>query len=317
MNNGYGIYQPLQYSEAKKPRRGKMLLMVLGTLIALFPVAYLMVYYIPMHSVAPVPEVVTVKDLDRYDAEKNGKLVLVGDVHGQYEELKHLLKKADFDEKKDHLVLLGDFLTKGTGSIEVLEHAIKIGASCVRGNHEHEILNIYAQIHGMPADGDDKDWVDDAKDRDLALARKLKPKHVNYLTSCPAILRLGKVTELGVNGVACHGGLQWHISELEDQDPEVVWTIRTLLPPDYKTPAEDRDGEPWAEKWNEHQKTLPFDKRQVVFYGHDAGNGLTLRKYTKGLDSACVRGERLSSIVISGVPGDYKEELVSVACKEP
>lgn len=46
-------------------------------------------------------------------------------------------------------------------------------------------------------------------------------------------------------------------------------------------------------------------------YGHYAAKGLDIRKYSKGLDSNCVRGGRLSAFVI----GRKKEELVSVGCR--
>lgn len=46
-------------------------------------------------------------------------------------------------------------------------------------------------------------------------------------------------------------------------------------------------------------------------YGHYAAKGLDIRKYSKGLDSNCVRGGRLSAYVI----GKKKEELVSVSCR--
>lgn len=43
----------------------------------------------------------------------NGRLVVVGDVHGCKEELEQLLKKVDFREGKDHLILTGDIIAKG------------------------------------------------------------------------------------------------------------------------------------------------------------------------------------------------------------
>lgn len=49
----------------------------------------------------------------------------------------------------------------------------------------------------------------------------------------------------------------------------------------------------------------------VYRYGHYAAKGLDIRKYSKGLDSNCVRGGRLSAYVI----GKEKEELVSVGCR--
>jgi hypothetical protein len=60
-------------------------------------------------------DLIQIKDMDEEHLPKKGKrLVFVGDVHGCREELDHLLKKVDFKHKRDHLVLAGDMITKGT-----------------------------------------------------------------------------------------------------------------------------------------------------------------------------------------------------------
>lgn len=50
----------------------------------------------------------------------------------------------------------------------------------------------------------------------------------------------------------------------------------------------------------------------VVIYGHDSKTGLNIRKWSKGLDSGCVNGDRLSGLLIDA----EKTEVVSVKCKE-
>lgn len=37
----------------------------------------------------------------------------------------------------------------------------------------------------------------------------------------------------------------------------------------------------------------------TVVYGHDAKSGLSLKEYTKGLDSGCVKGGKLTALVVS------------------
>ena len=65
------------------------------------------------------------------------------------------------------------------------------------------------------------------------------------------------------------------------------------------TPSEDRDeGEKWHEVWAAAQQRLRHADRMLVVYGHDAKQGLVQREYSIGLDSACVRGERLSALVV-------------------
>lgn len=339
----------------------------------------------------PVPDLVRVGVLPedyKPDHHEDKRLIIVGDVHGNLKYLKKLLKKAHFVKGRDHLVMCGDFITKGPDSFGVLDFAMDIGAACVRGNHEDEVLNLYSEYHGLPApkvappqydvvaaedvgdvqnseydqgmdsdmdndhdDHDDTDtdndhehhrcggglfgWLrglhnwgkrvrslarrDDASIRgptDELVARHLEAKHVEYLGTCPSILQLGNVTRHGVQAVAVHGGLMWNIEDLQQQDPAVVMRVRTALPPDWTKASEDDDGRPWTKLWNKHQKSKhnKADRLQV-FYGHDARSGLNIQKYTKGLDSGCVKGGQLSAIVVKHKHnGKYSEKLIQVDC---
>jgi hypothetical protein len=76
-----------------------------------------------------------------------GRLVVVGDVHGMRKSLEALLDKVNFDKRKgDHLILVGDMVSKGPDSPGVVDLAIKLGASAVRGNHENAVLRAAAEI---------------------------------------------------------------------------------------------------------------------------------------------------------------------------
>lgn len=66
--------------------------------------------------------------------------------------------------------------------------------------------------------------------------------------------------------------------------------------------------------WNKYQSYLPHKARSTVIYGHDSRRGLQLTKYTKGIDTGCVKGGKLTALVIrdDGVQPD----IVSVNCKD-
>jgi hypothetical protein len=55
------------------------------------------------------------------------------------------------------------------------------------------------------------------------------------------------------------------------------------------------------------------EKPQVVIYGHDAKSGLRIKRWSKGMDSACVGGGKLSALVLNA-KGEGK--VVSVGCKQ-
>lgn len=47
--------------------------------------------------------------------------IIIGDVHGCYDELKRLLEKAKFDEAADKLIFVGDLMDRGPQSYEVFD----------------------------------------------------------------------------------------------------------------------------------------------------------------------------------------------------
>jgi hypothetical protein len=66
--------------------------------------------------------------------------------------------------------------------------------------------------------------------------------------------------------------------------------------------------------FNNHQTFALESKTTVttVLYGHDAKSGLSLKEYTKGLDSGCVKGGKLTALVISD---GGQQKTVQVRCK--
>lgn len=168
---------------------------------------------------------------------------------------------------------------------------------------------------------------------DQQLARSLSKQQINYLALCPVILDVGPVKDMG-RVRAVHAGLVPGVS-LQRQDPLSVMHMRTL---DLKShvPSRGATGTPWSKVrapfrslpcsrtlrvidtltlqiWNKYQSVLPKRERTTVIYGHDSHRGLQLEKYSKGLDTGCVKGGQLTALVISSGP---KPQIVSVNCKD-
>jgi hypothetical protein len=55
----------------------------------------------------------------------------------------------------------------------------------------------------------------------------------------------------------------------------------------------------------------PRSQTTTVIYGHYAKQGLNIREYTKGLDSGCVKGGKLTALVIED---GGKQSIVQVSC---
>jgi hypothetical protein len=195
--------------------------------------------------------------------KESKRLIIVGDVHGMKASLERLLEKAKFDKETDHLILAGDMISKGIDSPGVLDLAMDIGASAVRGNHEDRVLVAYkgfsrsqvrmdatprrsdtetnperdARLTDLPYFSHRDEW------KDYLLARQLKPKQIEWLRKLPVILNLGALRGMG-QVIVVHAGLIPGVA-LDKQDPYYVMNMRTI---DLKThiPSSQRDGTVWT-----------------------------------------------------------------------
>ncbi|TLS22553.1 uncharacterized protein PpBr36_09819 [Pyricularia pennisetigena] len=199
------------------------------------------------------------------------RLVIVGDVHGQKAELEALIKKVNFDRAQgDHLVLVGDMVNKGPDSAGVIDLAMQLGASAVRGNNEDRVILAHRSMKnkvvpgttgddgpgafGVSAEPELHEEVD--KDAPLSFALpepatdtleqnpfshgdqsdrstvySLTPSQLNWLSNLPVILRIGTIRESPfTNLVAVHAGLVPGV-ELKMQDPWAVMNMRTFVYP--------------------------------------------------------------------------------------
>lgn len=140
-------------------------------------------------------------------------------------------------------------------------------------------------------------------------AKQFNKEQISWLQKCPVILHVGKIRNIG-DVVVVHAGLVPGIP-LEHQDPYNVMNMRTI---NLKTrvPSENREYTHWEKLWNHAQRKLHKEDRVTVVYGHDARRGKNIQKYSKGLDSSCVKGGRLTALVIDA---RGREKYVQVKCK--
>ncbi|KAJ5534255.1 hypothetical protein N7527_000509 [Penicillium freii] len=251
------------------------------------------------------------------------RLIFVGDVHGCKDELVQLLEKVSFNQKGgDHLVFVGDMINKGPDSKGVVDLARENSASSVRGNHEDRILLLRQDmVKTKTLTTPDEGRYSGFSSRELAeraLARSLSEEQAQWLENCPMILNIGQVPGMG-QVVVVHAGLVPGI-ELEKQDPSSVMTMRTI-DSDTHVPSPKKKGMNWAKMFDKHQAKLylslehstkdPLANAMTVVYGHDASTSLSIRTFTKGLDSGCVTGGKLTALVVED---GGKQSIVQISC---
>ncbi|CAG7938359.1 unnamed protein product [Penicillium nalgiovense] len=283
----------------------------------------------------------------------SGRLVIVGDVHGMRKSLEALLDKVSFDRNKgDHLILVGDLVNKGPDSVGVIDLAMKLGASAVRGNHENAVLNAAAGINatkdsplhpkgltGSPAvpENPEADLPGDNA-RDVEIPDKIGPAtstgistsqttasvlsqhQLDWLAALPLILRIKlphvPTSSLGDTLTVVHAGLVPSIS-LEDQDPHGIMHMRSLVrtsDEDGFIPAEVSGEESWVMEWDRWQDMQT--SKTTVLFGHDAKRRLQRSKYAIGLDSGCLYGHQLSAVVIGVSDKEIEHRVVQVECAD-
>lgn len=241
------------------------------------------------------------------------RLIVVGDIHGMKQSLQDLLQEANYDQEQDHLVLAGDMVNKGPDSPGVVDLAMQIGASCVRGNHEDKVIRAWEDMQSRSAELGDQIESDEKIYRHhhrkvIALARALGERRIEWLKKCPLILRLGSFGDMG-EVVVVHAGIEPGV-ELEDQNAFTVMNMRSIK---HGVPSKHR-GKAWTKAWHKYQESLSPCQRKTVIYGHDARRGLKPKRYSLGIDTGCVRGRKLTAAIIEGGETSYSHKLTQVKC---
>ena len=216
------------------------------------------------------------------------RTVIVGDIHGCYDELVALLELISL-QADDQVIAVGDLIVKGNNNKGVLDlFRTDSRFTSVLGNHDLALLRYW------------RGETSSLKNSQAKAAAELKSKatvYCEYLESLPLLIELDDY-------VIVHAGLRPGIP-LEKQSIDDLTELRTLG--DDRT---SRKGVPWYEL---------YDSRKVVLFGHWPAAEPTRASRAIGLDTGCVYGNRLSAYLtdtkqIVSVPAlraydDPKEKL--------
>ena len=77
---------------------------------------------------------------------------VIGDIHGELEQLKTLIQKINLNDE-DELYVLGDVIDRGPSSIEALQYLMTMSnCTCIAGNHELMMLSNMKLLLGEISD---------------------------------------------------------------------------------------------------------------------------------------------------------------------
>lgn len=237
---------------------------------------------------------------------KFDEIVVIGDIHGCYDEFKELLQRVHHEspsKKPDKClkILVGDLVNKGPKSVKVLEACRDIYPSsilAVRGNHDEIVLAEYNKCKAGEKLLPKNKWIE-----------KVPGRYIDYLKRLPYTISLPSL-----NCIIVHAGLDPSCEEPAKNTPlKLMTTMRNIVverKPNskdtyYRCTKSKDEGAAWALFWPgpEH-----------VYFGHDARRRLQDdHEFATGLDTGCVYGDRLSYVYIKGL---RKGEICSVKAKE-
>jgi diadenosine tetraphosphatase ApaH/serine/threonine PP2A family protein phosphatase len=212
------------------------------------------------------------------------RTIVVGDVHGCYDELLALLEAFAL-APQDRVVCVGDLIVKGEKNREVLELLISDARfSSVLGNHDRAVLRHW---RGEPVA---------LKPSQEKCREQLEPgreRYAAYLGSLPLMIDLG-------SHLVVHAGVRPGVS-LEAQSDEDLTELRTLGPD-----RTSREGVPWYEVYNGDA---------TVLFGHWPASEPRRGPRAVGLDTGCVYGYQLTGYVVE--TGEFKSVQARRAYSAP
>jgi bis(5'-nucleosyl)-tetraphosphatase (symmetrical) len=263
---------------------------------------------------------------------------LIGDLQGCDSALARLLDEIGFSPSRDRIVLLGDLVNRGPGSLAVLQRLAALGdaAVCVLGNHD---LHLLAVAHGVRSLHPGDTFGD-------ILAHPDRSAWIDWLRAQP-------LARMEAGWLCVHAGVvpQWTPRQTLDLAAEVHAALRGPALPDFLRAMYGNAPDRWSDtlqgdarlrvvvnvltriRFCSAQGVLDFKSKegarqapaghspwfdapdrqtqgQPMAFGHWSTLGLLNRPELLGLDTGCVWGGCLTAARVDG----GRRDIVQVKC---
>lgn len=196
-----------------------------------------------------------------------GRSIVIGDIHGCYDELKDLLALVKL-RPDDSVIAVGDLIVKGPKNAEVLDRFIADDRfSAVIGNHDRALRQYWR--------GEPQSLTNEQKATASQLESQ-RERYSDYLRSLPFTINLG-------SHLVVHAGVRPGVP-LRRQMVTDLTEIRTM-----GANPSSRRGLPWYKVYR---------GRRIVLFGHWPSKAPRRAPRAIGLDTGCVYGGRLTGYII-------------------
>ncbi|PKL35645.1 MAG: serine/threonine protein phosphatase [Spirochaetae bacterium HGW-Spirochaetae-1] len=203
---------------------------------------------------------------------------LIGDIHGNLEELMSLVHKVKLDyQEGDTVIFLGDYIDRGNFSFEVVEYLIalakKLNVVFLKGNHE-DMLEKY-----LKGDEGGEAWLYNGGEATIRSytknygSFKLPPSHADFFRD------LGMYYE-GDDFIAVHAGLNPEEEDIYLQrERDLLWIREKFF----------RSGKKW-------DKTVIFGHTPTTLFSRKEGIMIDEERNIIALDNGIIFGNPLAGL---------------------
>lgn len=237
------------------------------------------------------------------------RTIVVGDLHGCYEEAIALLEKCKV-KASDRVIFAGDLIDRGPHNDKCIDLAIRReriqGApSCIMGNHEETHLRHQAAFVKNGSVGQ-------IPPSHVATRAQLRQEHYDWMALLPSFIKLPEH-----NAVVVHAGV-FPGREIEHQSHRHLHHVQMIKPQEAnqtgdmqaneksiwpsRVPAGDDSWKFWTQFW---------DGPERIIFGHTVLDKPLVSEKAVGIDGGCCFGRELWAVVLP----DW--EIVSVKSVQP
>jgi len=245
-------------------------------------------------------------------SDLNQNIVIIGDVHGQSNALKRLLKQIPSNSS---IFCVGDLVDKGPNATEVIDICIEYEIRSVMGNHDINTYRNYRSSNNKIIDDGflDRTQVQGTKyNSSIHNFRKQRNifsnKHIDYLQMCPIMIGLPCI-----DSIIVHAGVNPLLDDpLNFENPEVDPLVYLFI----KRVRTNKQGSKSISCFNRidhlshNQKLLyspwvmHYNGSVHVYFGHDSARNLQQYPRATGLDTGAGKNKALSAVIINQFTGE-------------
>lgn len=151
------------------------------------------------------------------------RLLVMGDIHGQYAKMQKVLAMAEYDPVKDRLVLLGDYIDRGPESRRVVDEVIRLvaaGAVALYGNHEDMMARALGNRHrSRPAAMELEQWYANGGEVTIGGYRDnsaVLDRHLDFFRSLPRWVEMQGI-------LFVHAGIRPGVPVEQQSPQDLIW----------------------------------------------------------------------------------------------